>query len=137
MIDYESINYLAVLVAAVVGFTLGGAWFAQPVFGAAWLKALGKTKEEICGGPPRKALIHTAVSTLITAYVLAVLIYALGIKTVFGGTIVGLSIGLGIVATSMYSDSLFCGWPFKLILIQAGHRIAYLALMGAIVAVWR
>lgn len=37
----------------------------------------------------------------------------------------------------MYSDSLFCNWPFKLILIQAGHRVVYLALMGAILGAWQ
>jgi hypothetical protein len=138
MTDYAAINYLAVLIAAVVGFALGGAWFAQPVFGAAWLKALGKTKEQICsGGSPRNALILTAITTLVTAYVLAVFIQALGITTALGGALVGLSIGIGIVATSMYSDSLFCNWPFRLILIQAGHRIVYLSLMGGILGAWR
>lgn len=138
MTDYASINYLAVLVAAVAGFVLGGAWFAQPVFGAAWLKALGKTKEQICsGGSPMKAMSITAVTTLVTAYVMAVFIQALHIANAFGGTLVGLSLGIGIVATSMYSDSLFCQWPFKLLLIQAGHRIVYLALMGGILGGWQ
>ena len=135
MIDYATINYLAVLVAAVAGFVLGGAWFAQPVFGAAWLKALGKKKDDL-GGSPTKALVITAITTWVTAYVLAVFILALNITTAVGGALVGLSIGIGIVATSMYSDSLFCNWPFKLILIQAGHRIVYLALMGSILAAW-
>jgi len=138
MIDYSTINYLGVLVAAIAGFVLGGVWFAPPVFGAAWMKALGKKKEEMCSGnSPKKALILTAFTTWITAYVLAVLIVALNISSAWGGAIAGFSIGLGILATSSYSDSLFCNWPFRLILIQAGHRIASLALMGAILAAWR
>ena len=138
MIDYSTINYLAVLVAAIAGFVLGGVWFAPQVFGTVWLKALGKKKEEMCSGnSPKKAMAITAVTTWITAYVLAVLIVALNISSAWGGAIAGLSIGLGIVATSMYSDSLFCNWPFKLVLIQAGHRVVYLSLMGGILAAWR
>jgi hypothetical protein len=136
MIDYSTINYLAVLVAAIAGFVLGGAWFAPPVFGTAWLKALGKKKEDMCGGSAKKAMVITAITTWVTAYVLAVLIVGLGITTAMGGAIAGLSIGVGIVATGSYSDSLFCSWPFRLILIQAGHRVASLALMGAILAAW-
>jgi hypothetical protein len=137
MIDYSTINYLAVLVATIAGFALGGVWFSPPVFGAAWMTALGKKKEEMCGSSPRNALVITAITTLVTAYVLAVFIYALGITNAVGGALVGLSIGIGIVATSMYSDSLFCKWPFRLILIQAGHRIVYLALMGGVLGGWR
>ena len=135
MIDYSTINYLGVFVAAIAGFVLGGAWFAPPVFGAAWLRALGKKKNELPGSPT-KALAITALTTWVTAYVLAVFILALNITTAFGGAMVGLSIGVGIVAMSMYSDSLFCNWPFRLILIQACYRVVSLALMGAILGAW-
>ena len=37
----------------------------------------------------------------------------------------------------MASDYAFCGWGLKLWLIQSGYRLAYGAIMGAILAGWR
>ncbi|MEW6325223.1 MAG: DUF1761 domain-containing protein [Nitrospirota bacterium] len=136
MIDYAAINYTAVLVAAIASFLLGAIWFSPPVFGPAWLRALGKTKEEVCGRQ-RYALAITAVTTWITAYVLAVIMLGLKIASAWGGAIAGLSIGVGIVATSMLSDYLFCNFRIKLFFIQAGHRVIYLVIMGAILGAWR
>jgi hypothetical protein len=39
-----SINYLAVVAAAVAGFLVGWGWYA--VFGKVWMESLGKTKED-------------------------------------------------------------------------------------------
>jgi hypothetical protein len=39
-----SINYLAVVAAAVAGFLVGWGWYA--VFGKVWMVSLGKTKED-------------------------------------------------------------------------------------------
>jgi len=50
--------------------------------------------------------------------------------------LVGLYTGVGFVATSLFSDYLFCGWSMKLFLIQAGYRVSALALMGAVLGVW-
>ena len=81
-------------------------------------------------------MVLTAITTLVTAFVLAVLLHALGITSMSRGALAGLGLGVGIVATSMLSDYLFCNWSIKLFLIQAGHRIAYLAVMGAILGAW-
>ena len=34
---FSSINWLAVLVAAIAYFSLGAIWFSKPVFGARWI----------------------------------------------------------------------------------------------------
>ena len=64
----SGINWLAVVVAAAVGFGVGAVWFG-PLFGKVWMKALDKKPEEL--GHPAKAMGLTAVTTLITAAVLA------------------------------------------------------------------
>lgn len=42
------INYLAVLVAAIVGFGIGGPWYG--FFARPWLAAIGKTEAEVKSG---------------------------------------------------------------------------------------
>ena len=46
MLELTGLNWLAILVATLVGFALGGIWYG-PVFGDAWLAALGKTADQI------------------------------------------------------------------------------------------
>lgn len=134
MLEISGLNWLAILVATVAGFVIGGIWYG-PVFGDAWLSALGKTADEIQPSPT--PFIISFITALITAIVLAVFINALDISTLGGGIVIGLLVGVGFIATAMASDSAFCGWGVNLWLIQSGYRVLYSVAMGAILAVWR
>lgn len=128
------VNYLAVLVATLASFMLGGWWYSMSGFGRTWLAAIGKSKNEL--GSPAVAMSLTFVSTFFTAIILAMLINALGDPSLFRGARLGFILGVGIVATSMFSDYLFSGNSLELFLIQAGYRVVLLTIMGGIIGVW-
>ena len=67
---------------------------------------------------------------------LAVALVEEGIRLREAGIRVAMICGVGLVATAMLSDSLFCGWGWKLYFIQSGYRLAYLVVMGAIIGGW-
>ena len=134
MLEISGLNWLAILVATVAGFVIGGIWYG-PLFGGAWMSALGKSPDDIQPSPA--PFVISFFTALITAIVLAVLINALGVSTLGSGVVIGLLIGVGFIATAMASDSAFCGWGVKLWLIQSGYRVLYSVVMGAILAVWR
>ena len=129
MIDLMTLNWLAILIATAVAFLLGGLWYG-PLFGQAWLSALGKTQDEI--EPSASPFVISFFTALLTCIVVAALMLTLGIETGLGGALFGLLVGVGFIATAMASDSAFCGWGVRLFLIQAGYRVAYSVLMGAI-----
>ena len=128
------LNWLAILAATAAGFVLGGLWYG-PLFGKAWLAAIGKTADEI--EPTPLPFVVSFFTAAVTAVLLAVLIQALGIASAAAGALLGLAVGLGFIATAMASDSAFCGWGLNLFLIQAGYRVSYSLIMGAILAAWR
>ncbi len=134
MLEFTGLNWLAILVATVAGFALGGIWYG-PLFGDAWLAALGKTADQIQPSPT--PFIISFFTALITAVVLALFINALDISTLGGGVVIGLLVGIGFIATAMASDSAFGDTGLNLWLIQSGYRVLYSVLMGAILAVWR
>jgi len=134
MLELSELNWLAILVATIAGFALGALWYG-PLFGDAWLNALGKTADDIQPSPG--PFVISFFTALITAVALALLIKALGIATVGGGIGIGLLVGVGFIATAMASDSAFCGWGLNLWLIQSGYRVLYSVVIGAILAVWR
>lgn len=129
----ELINWWAVLVATVLAFVLGGIWYG-PVFGTAWLEALGKTEDDI--EPSASPFVISFFTALLTAITLAWLMIALGISGWLGGAVLGGVTGIGFIATAMASDSAFCGWSLRLFLIQSGYRVLYSILMGAVLGAW-
>ncbi len=129
-IDLLALDWLAILIATVAAFVLGGLWYG-PLFGRAWMEALGKTEDDI--EPSPAPFVISFFTAALTCVVVAALMLALGIGSVVGGAVFGLIVGIGFIATAMASDTAFCGWGMRLFLIQAGYRVTYSVLMGAII----
>lgn len=134
MIDIGNISWLAILVAAVSSMALGALWYSPVLFGNAWREELGKDKSD--PGTSMQAMIGSAVSCLVSAVCVAIIIQAFGAYSIVAGAAVGGLCGIGFVAMAMLSDSLFSGWGWKLYFIQAGYRLTYLVAMGAIIGAW-
>lgn len=133
MIEFTDLNWWAILVATLASFAVGWLWYG-PLFGKAWVAALGKTEDEI--QPTPTPFIIGFVTALVTCIAMAALIQALGIDTWLGGICIGLVAGIGFITMAMVSDGAFCGWSWTLVAIQAGYRTLYCVIMGLILAVW-
>ena len=134
MIEQLTLNWWAIIAASVAGMLLGAAWYSPLLFGNKWLAAIGKTEEELTS--PAPAMVGSLVCTLLSAIAIAVLVSGLGIQGIVGGAVTGGFFGFTLVATAMLSDSLFCGWGWPLYFMQAGYRVMYLIIMGAIIGGW-
>ncbi len=135
------INWWAILVAAVSGFALGAIWYG-PLFGKAWMRAVGLTEEEIKSSNPAKAYGITLVLSILFAYVMAhsfshyeawaeePLTWLLGVQGAFW-------IWLGYVFTVRVSTGLFSMHKWSLIFIDSGYRLFQFLIAGAIIGGWR
>jgi len=65
------INYLAVLVAALIPMAVGALWYSPALFAKKWMALVGKTEEEMKNVNPMKAYGISFLTSLIMAYVLA------------------------------------------------------------------
>ena len=133
LLNFAGLNWWAILVATAAAFALGGIWYG-PVFGQAWMAAIGKSADDLKPSP--MPFIVSFFTALLTCIVLAVLMYDLAIETLGGGLAMGALVGVGFIATAMASDTAFCGWGMRLFLIQSGYRVAYSIIMGGILGVW-
>lgn len=127
-----AINWVAVLVAALSSFVLGGLWYSV-LFGKAWQKAAGLTDEQIKGG--NKALIFGGnfVLAFISSATFALF---LGPTVNPQAYLRGLCAGSAWVAASFGSTYLFERKPLSLFLINGGYRTLQFTIIGFIIGGW-
>lgn len=133
-----SINYVAVVAAAVASIAIGFGWYSMSVFGKQWMKLSGLTEEVLEKskkdmGPKYGIMI---LSSLVMAGVLAVLVKLAWSQTAIGGAKVGALAWLGFVATVGLNSFIFENKPFQLYLINVTYQLVSLVVMGAILAAW-
>ena len=137
---FSEINWLAVVVAAVVAFLVGGVWY-QALFGKLWLRLHAFTPEQEremkALRPPPLFFGGMIVSYLVLALVLALLIGAMPEKSALSGAALGVLVWLGPAAAIGMTGWLASNKSFGIYLIDIGCELVYLVLMGLILGGWR
>ncbi len=134
----ETINLLAVLLAAVAYVAIGAVWYCDGVFGKVWRKLSGITKktENKIKKTMASSYFLAFLSSLIMSYILANAMILLGAETLLDGLSVAFWIWLGFVATLMLGGVLWEGKSPKLYLINSGQALLGMLIMGGILASW-
>ena len=130
------INWLAVLVAAIIRMAIGFAWYSPPLFLKPWQAVSGITPESMRAGLG-KAMLVDVIGSLIMAFALANIIVGANITDWLNGALACFWVWLGFMATLMVSLWGYENRSLKLIAINLGNNLIALMLMGALLAVWR
>jgi len=130
------LNHLAVILAAISSFVVGGLYYSPALFGKAWMRVNGFTAKDLEGGNPFKIYGTAFLLCLVIAYNLA---FFLGDEatTWTWGLTAGVLAGLGWAATGLGVIALFERRPPAYILIHAGYLTLHFALNGLIIGAWR
>lgn len=130
---FSQINWLSVIVAAVVSFVIGGIWYG-PLFGRAWMAGFNLSEDDL----KKRSIPMTFGIALLLA-----LITALNLEMFLGpqadlmtGLMAGLLSGIGFVATLLGILYVFEMQTLKIYLINAGYCVVTLAVMGVILGAW-
>jgi hypothetical protein len=132
---FHGLNLLAVLIATLSAFVLGGLWYSELLFGRAWRKANGFGT----GAPPASGGVVFGVSfvfCLVMALNLAMFLNDAKTTLTWGAT-AGFLAGFGWIAMGLGVVSLFEHRPVSYILVNGGYLTVALTVMGAILGVWR
>jgi len=135
------INYLALLVVAVLNMALGFVWYSPMLFGKQWsvLMGWGKMSEKDMKTKQQEAMpayMWSFVGSLVMGYVLSHVVQTFGDMSLMGGLQAGFWMWLGFVAPVMISSNMFNNKPMSLFYIDGGYRFVSLLLMGAVLAMW-
>jgi hypothetical protein len=130
------VNYIAVIVAAVVALVIGFIWYSPPVFGNRWMAFLGTTQAQL-GNPGPTGMAVGVIASVVNAWALALLSVNLGGKTITDGVMLGILAWLGFMATITAAQISFEKKPWGLWLLNNAHNVIVQVIMAAIVTVWR
>ena len=113
-------NVLAIAIAAVSNFLLGGLWYSL-LFGKTWQQEAGVSNEKIKahGSTPYIfSLVYSVFAAIGFNYL------AMYSTSLLGNVILGAVVGVLLVATSLGVNYQFAGRSNKLFLIDAGYHVA-------------
>jgi hypothetical protein len=142
----ESVNYFAVVAAAVSTFVIGGVWYSPLLFHRAWMKANRFTEADLATRSPGTAGRRSSmgqgrifglafVFAVIMSLNLAMFLNAPDTTTAWGATAGALTavwVVLGIATVALFERR-----PFAYIAVNGGYWLVSFVVMGAIIGAWR
>ena len=134
--DMSTVNWLAILVAGISSFVVGGIWYSPGLFGKAWMKDNNFTEESIKKGNKGKIFGFTFIFSLVMAANLGMFLNDPAKIDLSMGALYGFLAGVWTFC-AIAIHSLFELKPWRLILINGFYSVVSLTLMGAIIGAWR
>jgi hypothetical protein len=123
----ETINYVAVIAAAVVSFVLGVIWYAPPLLGKYWIEE-GKQGNSAKAGTGR-TLGSAIISSLLIAFALEVVLVGLKLATWTSIYELAALVWIGFYFTKEFASMMSGDKPLKVFASIAVHDAIMLLLM--------
>jgi hypothetical protein len=131
----SEINYLAALVAAIAFFAIGALWYSPVLFSKPWQRSIG-LDPQAAQAPNPMLFVVTAIAYFIQAVTLGAIARSTGATELADGLVLGLFIGIGVVATQLWVNTSYEGRPAALLWINAGNGLVGFVVMAIIMTVW-
>jgi hypothetical protein len=140
-----AINWLAVVVAGLCSFVVGGIWYSPGLFGKIWMKYNQLTEELLKKKKKGKIVIWTLLFSFLMSANLAMFLSRPPAECLGGcapelnmpwGAAAGFLAGIWTFG-AIVIHSLFEQRSWRVILINGFYSMISLTLMGAIIGVWR
>ena len=128
--DSIHIDWLAVVIAAVLNMVIGFFWYSKWLFGDVWMK-LRKFKEVDIG--MKTPIFYAFLVSLLIAYFLAFFEAYLGVTSVTDGMFVGFCFWLGFVATTQISSVIWCREPVRVFFLDTGCKLLSFLVMSGVI----
>lgn len=136
----SQVNWLAVIVGALVYFALGALWYSPAFLGRRWQRSIGWDPEQ---RPPEMRVttyLVPALAYLVMAIAIGLLAEATGTDTIGEGLILGLVLGIGLSLMHTLVDATFDPnkpEPWTWFAINGSYHALGVLIVAVIVAVWQ
>lgn len=143
--DIGSVNWLAVLVAGISSFVVGGIWYSPGLFGKVWMKYNNLTTECLKKTSKAKIFGWSLIFSFVMSANLGMFLSeppaactadCIPKPDIAWGAMAGFFAGIWTFC-AIAIHSLFELKSWQLILVNGFYSMTSLTLMGAIIGVWR
>ncbi len=129
------INWLAVVVVAIIYFLIHFFWYFPFAFGNMWLKLVGKESE------PKSKIIRDTIIMIPTSFITVLMIEVImdltAMNDIVSALIISILLWVGFVATIAINQNNFNDRGVKLFLLEYGFYLIGFIIAGLILAVWQ
>ena len=138
-LDLGPLNWLAVVVGALVYFALGALWYSPMLFAKPWQRAIGW--DENRAPPQASAMTYVVplVAYIVMAIAIGLLAAATGTDTLAEGIVLGLVVGIGLSLAHTFVDASFSPekpQPWTWFAINGTYHALGLLIVSVIIAIW-
>ncbi|HEU0080516.1 MAG TPA: DUF1761 domain-containing protein [Candidatus Paceibacterota bacterium] len=140
---FQHINYLTVVIAAVVSMGVGFSWYSPALFGKRWMKEMGTSEAEAEEYRKKmtsadKARMYGAplLMALLNAFVVAVLLNSLVVTSIAGMAVFAFFVWLGFSMPVAANNAVFGKDSPVLFAINAGYQLVNILLASLIIGIW-
>ena len=135
---FSHINWLAVLVAGIAYFMLGGLWYTKALFGTKWasLQKIDMNDPNMKKGVGA-IMFYSFILMLLTAAGLAILIVRAGVMHIDGAVRLGLVTGLLFAVTSVSISFVYEKKPIALHFITGAYLLLGNIIAAIILVAWK
>ncbi|MDP3771866.1 MAG: DUF1761 domain-containing protein [bacterium] len=135
-----TVNFWAVVAAAVTSFIVGSVWYSPMMFGDVWARNLGKSPgelERMKKAPMATPVVGMFVGSLVMAYILAHFVTYLNVRSLADAFLLAFWLWLGFIVTVSISAVLFEHRSKKVFFINIAFQLVNLFVASVILGLWR
>ena len=129
-------NHLAIAVAVILNFVVGGMWYSPMLFQGSWLSGWHKRPEEVNQQDPALLLVGLPLA-IASAYILSWLIQKTNMQTATGGALLAALTWLAASAPALMPHYALAGVGWSATFIDSANALVCSMIAGAIIGGWR
>ena len=134
---FSTMNWLAILVAAIAYFMLGAIWYSKALFGSKWAALVGLNMND----PDKskgmaKMMVGTFVLILVTCIGIAFFVNRIDLTVLMSGIKLGLITGICFATTAVSISFIYESRPTGLYFIDCGYHLAGHLIAAIILVLW-
>ncbi|MDP3881268.1 MAG: DUF1761 domain-containing protein [Nanoarchaeota archaeon] len=140
MFETLQLNFLSILVAAILGMIIGALWYSPFLFGKMWMRLMKISPKDIRAAKNKEmtsAYIVSFASLFASAFILAVILSLVNITAMLNGILLAMILWLGFMVPLLINTVLWENKPWKLFLLNASHHFTVLIVMSIVLTLWQ
>ena len=134
------LNWLAVIVGAVIYFALGALWYSPMLFARPWQRSIGWDPDRTPPEMKPTTYVVPFLAYLVMAVAVGMIAAAAGSDTLADGIVLGLVLGIGLSLMHTLVDATFDPnkpQPWTWFAINGSYHALGLLIVAVIVSAWR